>query len=225
MAILEIIENLDSVPEAEHSNWTEVDGKFQRDVEIPDVSKLKSALKTERETAKKHAADLARFKDIDPAKYAELVKAAEEGLTEKERYENALKKRDAEIEKVKLEADAKTGDLEGKLQKFHLDKEARTAALDAGVIPEDIDDVLLLTAKNRRLDDDGNIVVVDADGDPISKTLKEFYEKDFKELKPKYFPGIPGGGGTPPNGNRNNGNADLSKMSPRQRLDYSRGIK
>lgn len=228
MAILEIIENLDSVPEAEKANWTEVDGKFQRDVEMPDVSGLKSALQKEREareaSAKNLAENIAKFKDVDPEKYATMIKAHEEGLTEKERFENALKKRDAEIERVKLEGDSKAKDLEQKLHKFHLDREARKAALDAGVIPEDIDDVLLITAKNRRLDEEGNIVVVDEDGDPTAKTLKEFYSKDFKELKPRYFPGIPGGGGTPP-GTHKTGNADITKMTPRERLDYSRGVK
>lgn len=224
MAILEIIENLDSVPEAEKANWTEVDGKFQRDVEMPDVSGLKSALQKEREAKEQAAKDLARFKDVDPEKYANMLKAHEEGLTEKERYENSLKKRDAEIARIKEEGEAKAKDLEQKLHKFHLDREARKAALDAGVIPEDIDDVLLITAKNRKLDDDGNIVVVDDDGDPTAKSLKDFYSKDFKELKPRYFPGIPGGGGTPPGGHKN-GNADISKMTPRERLDYSRGVK
>lgn len=224
MAILEIIDNLDNVPEDEKSNWTEVDGKFQRDVEIPDVSKLKSALQKERDAAKKYAEDLAKFKDIDPEKYAEMVKAHEAGLTDKERYENALKKKDAEIAKVKADGDAKVNDLDEKLRKFHLDKEARKAALDAGVIPEDIDDVLLLTAKNRRLDDDGNIIVVDDDGDPTAKSLKDFYSDDFKKAKPKYFPGIPGGSGTPPGGHHKS-NVDLSKMTPKERLDYSRGVK
>jgi len=224
MAILEIIDNLDNVPEEEKSNWTEVDGKFQRDVEMPDVSGLKSALQKERDAAKKAAEDLARFKDIDPEKYAEMVKAHEAGLTDKERYENSLKKRDAEIAKIKSDSEAKVKDLEDKLRKFHLDKEARKAALDAGVIPGDIDDVLLLTAKNRRLDDDGNIIVVDDDGDPTAKSLTDFYSKDFKESKPKYFPGIPGGGGTPPGGHHK-GNVDYSKMTPKERLDHSRGVK
>ena len=42
--------------------------------------------------------------------------------------------------------------------------------------------------------------------------------------KLRLLKGIDGGGGTPPNGNRNS-NVDLSKMSPRERLDFSRGVK
>ena len=223
--IIEIVENLDNVPEAEKATWTETDGKFQRTVEMPDVTKLKSALKAEREAAAAASAKLAAFKDIDPATYAELLKAKEEGLTEKERYENALKKRDAEVMRIKEESALKEKDLTGKLHKFHLDREARAAALAAGVIPGDIDDVLLLTAANRSLDDEGNIIVVDKDGDPLSKTLQEFYETDFKAAKPKYFPGIPGGGSTPPGGYGKVNSADLMKLPPEERINAARGIK
>jgi len=224
MAIIEIIENLDSVPEDEKANWTEVDGRFQRDVEIPDVSGLKSALQKEREAAKKAQENLAKFRDVDPEKYAEMLKKHDDGLSDKERYESSIKKLEKKISELTDTHKAKEADLESKLKKFHLDKEARKAALDAGVIPEDIDDVLFLTSKNRKLDDEGGIIVLDDDGDPTGKTLRDFFAKDFKEAKPKYFPGIPGGGGTPP-GTHHKGNVDLSKMTPRERLDYSRGIK
>ena len=224
MAILEIIDSLDGVAEADKASYTEVNGKFQREVEMPDVTGLKSALGKEREAAKKALADLAKFKDIDPEKYAEMLKKHDDGLSDKERYESSIKKLQKQINDITDAHKAEKADLEGKLNKFYLDVEARKAALEAGVIPEDIDDVLFLTAKNRKLDDEGKIIVLDDDGDPTVKTLKDYFSKDFKEAKPKYFPGIPGGGGTPP-GVHHKGSVDLSKMTPRERLDYSRGVK
>lgn len=224
MAILEIIDSLDGVAEADKASYTEVNGKFQREVEMPDVTGLKSALGKEREAAKKALTDLAKFKDIDPEKYAEMLKKHDDGLSDKERYESSIKKLQKQINDITDAHKAEKADLEGKLNKFYLDVEARKAALEAGVIPEDIDDVLFLTAKNRKLDDEGKIIVLDDDGDPTVKTLKDYFSKDFKEAKPKYFPGIPGGGGTPP-GVHHKGSVDLSKMTPRERLDYSRGVK
>jgi hypothetical protein len=204
--------------------YVEKDGKFILDVDggFEDVSGLKSALKSERDAATELNRKLALYKDVDPVKYADLLKKKEEGLPELERYENAIKKQKKEIDDLKADHNVEKQGLEGKLQKFHLDKEARSAALAAGVIPEDIDDVLVLSKGNRALDDKGNIVVLDDDGDPTSKSLKEFYEKDFKERKPKYYPGLPGGGGA--TGGKGKSGADLSKMSPEQRVDYSRGL-
>jgi hypothetical protein len=220
MAILEIIDNLDDIAEADRSNYTEVDGKFQREVEMPDVTKMKSALQKERDAREKYEKDLAKFKDVDPEKYAEMIKKQDEGLSDKERYENSIKKLEKQIDELKAGHDVEKKDLTSKLHRFHLDKEARSAALEAGVIPEDIDDVLLLTKKFRSLDDDGKIVILDVDGDPTGKTLVEFYN-DYKEIKPKYYTGYAGGGGassgnSPPNKN------DLSKLSPIERLNAAR---
>jgi len=222
MAILEILDSLDGVAEDQKASFNEVDGKFQRAVEIEDVSGLKSALQKERDAKREYERKLELYKDVDPEKYADLLKKQEDGLTELERYENAIKKQKDEIDLLKTQSAAEKKELEAKLQKFHADKEARKAALEAGVIPEDIDDVLILTRSIRSMDEDGNIVIIDADGDPTGKTLKDFFEKDFKETKPKYYPGLPGGSGA--SGGAGSAKVDLSKMTPTQRLDHSRGL-
>ena len=222
MAILEIIDSLEKVEEGQRASFTEVNGKFQREVEMPDVSGLKTALQKERDAAKELDKKLALYKDVDPEKYAELLKAKEDGLTELERYDNAIKKQKKEIDALKTSHEAKEKDSAAKLQKFHADREARVAALAAGVIPEDIDDVLILTREIRSMDDDGKIILLDADGDPTGRTLKEYFEKDFKELKPKYYPGLPGGGGA--TGGKGTPKGDWHKLSPMERINQARSV-
>lgn len=202
MAVYEILDSLEGIDEAEHAKFEEIDGKFRREVEVPDVSKMKSALQKERDAAKALNEKLAKFKDVDPEKYAELLKEKEDlaqsSMTEKERHESALKKKNDEIEALKKNAKDRELDLQNQLNTFHLDEKTSKAALAAGVDPKDIDDVLLLTKRYRQLDDKGRIIVLDEDGDPTGQTLKDFFEKDFKQKKPKYYAGLPGGGGTPP---------------------------
>lgn len=228
MAVYEILENLDGIDEADHANFEEIDGKFRREVEVPDVSKMKSALQKERDAVKELNEKLAKYKDVDPEKYAELLEEKERlsqsSMTEKERHESALKKKNDEIEALKKDSATREKKLTDQLNTFHLDEKTTKAALAAGVNPEMMEDVLVVTKRYRQLDDKGKIVVLDKDGDPTGQSLKEFFEKDFKQNKPVYYTGYPGGGGTPPNGH-SNGSVDLSKMSPTERLDYSRGLK
>ena len=72
------------------------------------------------------------------------------------------------------------------------------------------------------MDEEGNIVILDGDGDPTGKSLKDFFEKDFKELKPKYYPGLPGGGGA--TGGKSSSGKDFLDLSPRERINRSRGV-
>jgi hypothetical protein len=228
MAVYEVLENLDGIDEADRSSFEEIDGKFRREVEIPDVSKMKSALQKERDAAKALNDQLARFKDVDPERYAELLKEKEEtaqaSMTEKERHENALRKKNEEIELAKKSAVEQVTALQAQLNTFHLDEKTTKAALAAGVLPEDVEDVLLLTSRYRKLGEKGEIVILDDDGDPTGKSLKEFFEKDFKQKKPKYYAGLPGGSGTPPGGGGRN-SADLMKLSPEERLNAARARK
>lgn len=216
---IEIVESLDNVPENERDSWTEVDGKFQRDAEVPDVNGLKSALAKEREAARLAKENLAKYGDIDPKKYAELLKAQEESLPEKDRNENALKKLRSEIDAIKQAGEQKVSSLEAQLKKFHTDKVARSAAIKAGVNAEDLDDVLYLTERNRSLNENGDIIIIDNDGDPTGQSIDDFFSKDFKKAKPKYFPGIPGGGGTPPGDNHGSGKNKTMSRDQWDKLD------
>ena len=63
----------------------------------------------------------------------------------------------------------------------------KSAAIKAGVDPEYVDDVMILTQNNFKLDETGDIVMVDASGDPTGKTIDAFFKNDFKRSKPRYF--------------------------------------
>jgi tetratricopeptide (TPR) repeat protein len=214
----EIVETLDGVDEGAKSEYEEWNGVFRRKVEIEDVGGLKSALQKERDARKKFEQDLSKFKDIDPERYEELLKQQEEGLSEKERYENALKKYQKEIEDLKGNYEQKLSETNSQLQLYHADRLAREAAIKSGVQPEDVDDVLILSRKYRTMDEKGNIVILDDDGDPTGKTLEDFFNKDFKEKKPRYYKGIPGGSGSQ-SGSGSSGNEKTVSRAEWDKMD------
>ena len=224
MAVLEILENLDNVAEADKAKFKEVDGKFQREVEIPDVSTLESTLKKERDARKEMEKKVDALSGVDLDKYKDFIKKEEDGLSDKQKSDNALKKLNERIEKMETDHKSDLAGRDAKLQKFHLDEKSRKAAIAGGVLADDLDDVMIITAGQRKLDDDGNIIMVDADGDPTARSLEDFFAKDFKESKPKYYEGIPGGGGAPPGGKITNNKA-LLDLPPEERINVARGQK
>jgi len=74
------LDSLDGLDDSLKGLYVEQDGKFRLDAEGVDNSGLKSALEKERKAARdaeNRRKDLeARFKDIDPERYAELLKKA-----------------------------------------------------------------------------------------------------------------------------------------------------
>ena len=65
----------------------------------------------------------------------------------------------------------------------------KSSAIKAGIDPEYIDDVIILTQGNFKLDETGDIVVVGADGEATGKSVDNFFKNDFKRSKPRYFTG------------------------------------
>ena len=107
-----------------------------------------------------------------------------------------------------------------KLQKEIIDKEIRSAALNAGVIPDRIDEVSLITAKNFSFRD-GEIEVLDNEGEPLGISPKEFFEGDFKEKKPYHFKGSGHSGSGSQMGIGN----DMSRHSTSLKTLYTEGQK
>lgn len=72
----------------------------------------------------------------------------------------------------------------------------KTAALAAGVHPDYLDDVITLTKGNFGLDDKGNVVHLDTDGEPSGMDAGKYFNNSFKKAKPIYFTssGKQGGG-------------------------------
>lgn len=216
-----VLELLKEKPE-DMSGVTEVDGKFYRETEIDDASELKTALSSEREARKALEKKIDNLGDFDPKKYAELLKKEEEGLSDAEKNDRVLGKLRQEIDEMKETHAKELADRDSKLRTHHLDEKSRKAAIKAGVLPDYVDDALAISGKFRTLDDDGKIVIVDKDGDPTGVGLEDFFGKQFKEEKPLYYKGIPGGGGTPSNGGTQMPNKDLMKLPPKERLNAAR---
>lgn len=228
MAALKLsVDSIDGLDESVRGLYVEKDGKFHLDVDgIEDTGGLKSALSAER----KRAADLEKqtkaWKSIGktPDEIAEMLQAQEaRQLTEAEKkgewdklksqmnaaHENALKAKDETI-----------GAMRRRLEAELVDAKATAAIAAAKGVPE-----LLLPIVQRfvKVDDDFNVQVVDARGDPRVNGKGEplsisdlITEMRATELYGRAFDGSgQSGSGTQP---ANTGGGNLSNIKRRSDL-------
>lgn len=73
------------------------------------------------------------------------------------------------------------------IKEMKISSKVRAAALEAGVAPDAVDDVLVLTKNIFVIEDDGGISVLDADGEPSGKSVEKFFKNDFRSSKPRYY--------------------------------------
>lgn len=210
------LDSLDGLDDSLKGLYVEQDGKFRLDAEGVDNSGLKSALEKERKAARdaeNRRKDLeARFKDIDPERYAELLKKAEDEEASKgtmeERVsratEKALAQSRKEIEAAKKDAEdarKQASAFKGRV----LDDALRQAAAKAGLHQHAIDDALFRGRAMFTLDENGYAVQLDADGSPvIGKDGKTPFSpsewlEGMRENAPHWFPANASGSGS---GNR-----------------------
>lgn len=152
------IDTLDGVDEKYHGLYQEKDGKYHlTGVELPDVDGLKSALQSERENAKKLAADKA---ELDKKLAADKMKQAES-----DKDIEAIKAQMAELHKQELDTyKSKAENLTAELNKIKIDN----VALDAIAKERGIAELLTPYVKQRtRLTEDGKVEVLTADGKPM----------------------------------------------------------
>lgn len=238
-----IVDKLDAVPEGQRGWYVEKDGKFNLDptkIEIEDTTGLKSALEKERLAVKDRDKKLREqaelYKDVDPAKYREIMgrlDGDEEGKliaagkldevwtrrSEKMRIENN-KLLEAEQAKTKAEQE-KTGSYKARVLENHIRSGA--AAVKGGIHAAATEDVILRARSVFTLDDSGEAVMLDKDGAVVfgkdGKTPFSPAEwiEGMKEKAPHWFPsGNSGGGGGGNNGGK--GGADLSHLKPADRM-------
>jgi len=236
------IDKLDEVGEQLRGAYVERDGAFHLDpvkleaIELDNPTELSEALRKERETRERIDKDLKaereKFKDVDPARYAELVAKAEEleqgelkskgkidELMEKQRlvYEKKLeeqKKKDAEI----------IAGLNAELDYVTVDVGLRGVFEKAGVMTDRIDDAVELTRKKAKRED-GKLALYE-DGVKLDVSLENYAKEILKEQKPWLFAatGVGGTGAVQTNGQ--NGNkptksvAEWQKMSPQESTDF-----
>jgi hypothetical protein len=203
----------DKIPAGFESLYAEKDGKFSPIVEDP--AGLTANQRKLLDEKKQLEASLGSYKgaigDLKPEQVAEILKShrtAEEDRARKAgEFDKLLDKRSKEI-RDELEPKVKAGeDAITQLTTLRFNQAVEKEAIKAGVIPEDLEDVLAIVREKRMLapskKDASKIVVLDSDGDETGKSLEKFFAEDFKKLKPKYYKagggsgGGAGGGGTP----------------------------
>jgi hypothetical protein len=238
------VDTLDEVPEALRSEYVEKDGKFHLQIEDAEAVYGAGAKKKADELLKEKktlAEKLKRFAAFDDPELdvegltAEQVKQALAMLREHDEkggkdngkdpdlVDKLLKKRDDEW-KPKVEAEkARADKAEAELRRYKLDLVVKDAALKGGVRPERVDYAMRINKDRFDLDEKGNPVVLDKDGDPISISLETFWKDDWKTGNEDFYVGHNAGGSGASGGNgRRSGGPDLSKLPPAERLKQAR---
>lgn len=171
--------------------------------------------------------DLEKFKDVDPAKYQELLalakKQQEKQLIDAGEIDKVVEQRVGEM-KSTYENQLKTlteqnSVAQRQLESLLIDNAVRDAAVKSGVQPTAVDDVLLRAKATFKIKD-GNAVPVDAQGnvvygkDGTSPMSVVDWTTGLKKQAPHLFQGSQGGGAQ----GSGKGNVDTSKLTSAQKI-------
>jgi hypothetical protein len=185
-----IYDSQDDIPEAFRGEYEEREGKWHP--KVPDVTNLNSALQKERDRAERE--EKAR-KDAEKERDAlkRQTGAREKGVTEDQlatlRAEDEAKRK-AELEPLQRE----NQELKTKLRKVtHADR-VQKLALDAGVMPDRIEDAMLIlvdgpTPRTDLTEDGESIVVKDKKGNITTEKIEAFLETTLRAEKPWLYAG------------------------------------
>lgn len=197
------------------------DGTFRLGVDdVPDVTNLQKALKSEREmreTAQREAKRLEKqFEGLDVEELRGLAKQLE-GSEEAKLFKEGkldqvvakrMERREAEIAKIvkKAEEEKAAAVARSKRQDQRIaDGIARDAAIKAGIHQHAVDDfVLAVRYEGWTLNDDDELVLLDKDGSPVlgkdgktRLTIQETAESK-RDTRPHWFPASASGSGAKP---------------------------
>lgn len=191
MAIAEIVDSLDAVPEGLREDYQPTkDGKFELKL-VAGLRTNSAALLNEKKTL---SDQLKAFEGIDAASLPEMKQVYQQHkdskLTDKEKAEKALKERDEKIQT--LESAIKSGKLKDGLRKI---------MTQAGIFDEDVEDVLALTSSRFDLNEKGEIVARDA----TDISAEKFFGETYKAQKSKYYRPEGGGGSGASNTHKGDG--------------------
>jgi hypothetical protein len=219
------VAKLDEVPETVRSMYKQEGTVYVLDVEgvVP-----KERIDEFRNNNIQLQQQLEKLKHIDPTKYAELIaldtQVKEGELIKAGKLEEVVNlrvgemKRTYETEKVTLSTQLSTAN--SQLALLLIDNTVKNAAIKNGVVDTDLDDLVLRARSTYTLDK----------GQPVPKNEKGevIYGKDgttpmsiddwmtgLKKTAPHLFRGSSGSGA---NGGRNNGQVDMSKLTPSQKI-------
>lgn len=176
------------VPEAIRTTAVETkDGKWVVEEDVPDVTKLMTALGTERERAATAEKAAKAAKDaLDEIK--RTAEARSKGVSEEE----LQKIRDAEALARKPIED-KLAVTEAENRKLKLTDRVRVLYLANGGMPDRVEDAMDQLDRRTDLGDEGGIVYKGKDGKLTADNTEAFFAK-FKVEKPWLFSGADGSG-------------------------------
>ncbi len=239
MALKLVVDTLDGLaPEISALYSKNADGKFALGVDgIEDTSGLKTALKKEREAKEEAIKAMKAWDGLDPTQIRELLSQFESDdeakLIAAGKIETVIERRNeklkAETARKLQEAEDKIKAAEKKAQKWNgrvLDNQVREAAAKAGIHSIAIDDALRNARELFELDAEGNAIQL-KDGKPVlgKDGSTPFgpgeWIESLREQKPHWWPATATGGGSTTS-KSGGGGADLSKLSPVQRMNAAR---
>lgn len=186
MSLKAILESLENVPEQFHELYTEKNGRWEltgiEGVKTQaDIDRLQSALSKERNDHKQTRDRYAVLGDREPDeiigildRIPELEAAAEGKIDEdklSELVEARLKTKLAPVEREKAGLVTKLAELTGTVEQYQLRERTRTihdevrrAATSSKVLPEALEDALMLAERVFEVDEDGRVTAKDGVG-------------------------------------------------------------
>lgn len=192
--------------EAEHEALDEAkaglyvaDGKGGFILDAEDVAKVEEF----RTNNRSYAQQLEQWKalGLTPEQAKTMIETARKDADSKLSADQLLKKFEQQLAEKESGWQKERESFAAKLERYEVLEPLRQAALKAGAIPADVEDLLEAPSVKRRYrrGEDGKIQFLDQDGDPIAGiTSEKFFESLAKE-KPRFFqPLNPGGSGLKP---------------------------
>jgi hypothetical protein len=222
MALKAILDSIDDLPDAVKSEYVEKNGKFELQVEgmktEADVARVAEALRKEKNdfsafktqfaplAGKKIedvVAQLDRIPELEAAAAGKLDETAIEKMVEG-RIKGRVAPLEREVGQLKAtvaEKDKVIDEFTGKEKTRTIHDAVRKAATVAKVVPEALEDALILAERHFELDDSGRVVT--KDGLPVTAGIQpEAWFTDLQATRKHWWgPNIGGGAG----GNRGGG--------------------
>lgn len=214
MALKAILDSLEGVPEALHGEYVEKNGKYELQVEgmktEGDVARVQEALRKEKNDFKAYKDRYGVLGDRKPDeiltqldRIAEL-EAAAEGKLDDEKInkivEGRVKQQIAPIVRERDQYKTQLGEKDQLIEGFTTKERTRTihdavrkAATGAKVLPEALDDALMLAERTFELTEDGKVVTKDGVG--VTPGLgPDVWFTDLQKTRPHWWGQSSGGG-------------------------------
>jgi hypothetical protein len=132
--------------------------------------------------------------------------------------------------RVNQSAEDRIKDLESEVRRYKLLTPLKDMALKAGAMADRIDVVMADLEKRVTLDEAGEIVVLDRNGDPTDLTPEQFLNTRYRDERPFFFEASKAGGGGAQNSNRAPAGggktikrAAFEALGPQERMTFVKG--